>query len=243
MFGQSLGSMIVAFECFTNSLLSFDTPFPDIFCDTTGASYTYIISKYYNCINIPYVHYPTITEDMFRKVREMRPTYNNNQMITNNTTVSSIKIIYYQCFAYTYSFIMNYLTDLIIVNGSWTEYHLKRIMFELQDSIKAEGISTITSNKVKSIKHTKADDNGEEDEEISTIDKCPIVKIYPPCNTELLLNMNSNSNGDSYNYITNGNDVILSRKPIIISVGQYRPEKDQLLQIKAFHTMLIQYER
>ena len=225
MFGQSLGSMIVAIECFALSIFAYNIPFPNIFSDTTGVSFTYLISKCFGCINIPYVHYPTITEDMFRKVREMRPTYNNNTIITNNNTISNTKIIYYQCFAYIYSCIMNYLTDIIIVNGSWTEYHLKRIMFEYNECIHADGVCN-------------TDINNQKDTDMKYINKVPIVKIFPPCNTVALLG--SEEGGDVQ---INRDNIVITRKPIIISIGQYRPEKDQLLQIKSFHTLLVQFER
>ena len=56
MFFQSLGSMITGFECLLRLT-------PDIFIDTTGASFTYPIAKYiFRCTVIAYVHYPTISK-------------------------------------------------------------------------------------------------------------------------------------------------------------------------------------
>jgi alpha-1,2-mannosyltransferase len=55
MFGQSIGSMIVAIEC----LMKF---VPDIFWDTTGAAFIYpLMSLMTGCRIAAYVHYPTIS--------------------------------------------------------------------------------------------------------------------------------------------------------------------------------------
>ena len=43
---------------------------------------------------------------------------------------------------------------------------------------------------------------------------CHIVKVYPPCNTTHLLNL-----------------PLEGRKRIILSIGQFRPEKDHVLQL------------
>ena len=54
MLGQSLGSLYVVIEC----LLAFT---PDVYCDTTGAAFTYPLARFIcGCHVIAYVHYPII---------------------------------------------------------------------------------------------------------------------------------------------------------------------------------------
>ena len=75
----------------------------------------------------------------------------------------------------------------------------------------------------------------------------PVTKIYPPCNTtELLCNTNNRNNASSSNNnsssTSSSNNSSSTRTPCIISIGQFRPEKDHLLQINAFHTLLVKYK-
>ena len=55
MAGQSLGSVFLAWECLWRCN-------PDIFVDTTGYAFTFIVAKLLAaCRVVCYVHYPTIT--------------------------------------------------------------------------------------------------------------------------------------------------------------------------------------
>jgi hypothetical protein len=56
MLFQSIGSMLYAWKC----LRAFN---PDIFVDSTGYSFTFVIAKLFaGCKVACYVHYPTITK-------------------------------------------------------------------------------------------------------------------------------------------------------------------------------------
>jgi alpha-1,2-mannosyltransferase len=119
---------------------------------------------------------------MLQKVRDQRPTYNNNKYITGSTTISTMKLLYYQIFAILYSAVGR-CADLAIVNGSWTENHIRSLWS--------------SSRWISNVK---------------------IVKIFPPCNTEEFSKV----------------DISKPRQEVIVSIGQFRPEKDHALQIKAF---------
>lgn len=119
---------------------------------------------------------------MLNKVRDQRPTYNNNEHIAGSATISTVKLLYYQFFAILYSAVGR-CADSAIVNGSWTENHIRSLWS--------------SSKWVSNVK---------------------IVKIFPPCNTEEFSKV----------------DILKPRQEVIISVGQFRPEKDHALQIKAF---------
>jgi alpha-1,2-mannosyltransferase len=60
---------------------------------------------------------------MLKKVREMRPSYNNDQRIATSHGVSSVKLIYYQILGFFYS-LTGYAVDLAFVNSTWTEQHM-----------------------------------------------------------------------------------------------------------------------
>ena len=79
--------MVVAFEAICKFV-------PDIFCDTTGHAFTYpVIQLLAGSKILSYTHYPTISTDMLQLVREQRVQYNNNAYISNNTTISYIKLL------------------------------------------------------------------------------------------------------------------------------------------------------
>lgn len=122
---------------------------------------------------------------MLRKVREQRPTYNNNSAIASNNSVSSLKVLYYQIFALMYQFVGVYGCDIAVTNGSWTEAHIKKMW--------------------KGCKR--------------------ILKVYPPCNTAVLLAAAEKRNAS----ITGSTK---QREHIMVSIGQYRPEKDHILQVR-----------
>ena len=174
MLGQSFGSIILAFY----ALLQFS---PDIFIDTTGCAFTLPIAYMFGCRTAAYVHYPTISEDMLKRVADRRPTYNNNGEITNSTVRTYFKLVYYNLFAVAYGF-AGYFTDVVMVNSSWTAGHIRSIW-----------------------KRDKADAH----------------IVYPPCDTVRLQKLE-----------------LGKRSRVVISIGQYRPEKDQRLQIDAMVSLL-----
>lgn len=85
---QSLASMFVVLDGLRQFV-------PDVFIDTTGLAFTYPIVKAFAGSKIlSYTHYPTISTDMLQRVREKRTQYNNDAMISNSTTISTIKLMY-----------------------------------------------------------------------------------------------------------------------------------------------------
>lgn len=179
MLGQSLGSIILAFK----ALFQFT---PDIFIDTTGCAFTLPIAYLFGCRTAAYVHYPTISSDMLKRVADRRPTYNNNGEITNSTARTHLKLIYYNLFACAYGF-AGYFTNIVMVNSSWTAGHIRSIW-----------------NRSKKNTHI----------------------VYPPCDTDRLQKLKFGK-----------------RSRVVISIGQYRPEKDQRLQIDAISALLNDSER
>lgn len=94
MLGQSLGSMVLGMEA------AFKYP-PDVYIDTMGYAFTFPIFKYLASSAVAaYVHYPTISTDMLRRVRTRSKAHNNNKFVASNPFLTSIKLFYYQVFAW-----------------------------------------------------------------------------------------------------------------------------------------------
>jgi alpha-1,2-mannosyltransferase len=75
---------------------------------------------------VAYVHYPTISTNMLTKVRKGQADFNNDAQIAKNSTLSSLKYVYYQLFAVLYAFSGRY-AHVAMVNSSWTREHILQI--------------------------------------------------------------------------------------------------------------------
>lgn len=123
---------------------------------------------------------------MLKAVVEKRPSYNNNNRITSNKSMSLLKQLYYRMFTWAYGFVGSYATT-VMVNSTWTQRHIRSLW-------------NFSSERGK-----------------RRINDRTLHKIYPPCNTTYLENIP----------ITSRN-----KERLIISVGQFRPEKDHMLQLR-----------
>nr|CAG4644016.1 EOG090X07J8 [Lepidurus arcticus] len=120
LLGQSVGSMILSLEALFKLV-------PDIYIDTMGYAFSYPLFKYLGGSKVgSYVHYPTISTDMLKRVSQQSLTYNNNARIARSAVLSSSKLVYYRIFAYIYGW-MGRRADIALVNSSWTENHINSI--------------------------------------------------------------------------------------------------------------------
>ena len=199
MLFQSVASIIVGLECIIRHS-------PDIYCDTMGAAFTYPLAKALcGCLVVTYTHYPIISSDMLQRVREQRPSHNNDRLISGSVSISAAKLLYYRMFASAYSFVGSF-ADLVMVNSSWTEGHICRLWRLNRDS---KGMQPDNATDIASPSDTLSG---------SACHGKALVKLYPPCNTTHLQGIPL---GD-----------ISSRRRVVLSVGQFRPEKDHLLQLR-----------
>ncbi|KAK8793864.1 hypothetical protein WA171_002994 [Blastocystis sp. BT1] len=172
---QSLASMVVVIDGLKQFV-------PDIFFDTTGLAFTYPIVKMLTGATVlSYTHYPTISTDMLQRVREKRTTYNNDAFVSNSTTVSTLKLIYYKLFSAVYG-VVGRSADMVMVNGTWTYNHI---------------ISQWRQPEKTSI-------------------------VYPPCDTS------------DHRTLGLGEP----RRRDILSIGQFRPEKDHIKQLYILRKLL-----
>merc|ERR1712242_330789 len=70
-----------------------------------------------------YIHYPTISSDMLKKVEARRGDFNNRQFIANSSILSRTKLFYYHIFTWLYAF-CGRRSKVIMSNSSWTANHL-----------------------------------------------------------------------------------------------------------------------
>ncbi|SLM40850.1 alpha--mannosyltransferase [Lasallia pustulata] len=119
LLGQSLGSLILAYDAF--SLLV-----PDIFIDTMGYAFTLAFSKFLFA-NVPtaaYVHYPTISTDMLGSLdKEAGQGLNAG---TGKGWKGFMKRKYWHMFAWMYSWVGGNV-DVVMTNSSWTQAHIRSL--------------------------------------------------------------------------------------------------------------------
>lgn len=147
-----------------------------------GYSFTLPLFKYFgNCMIGCYIHYPTISTDMLRRVKSRINAHNNRSLVAKNPFLTWIKLLYYKIFAKLYRMV-GCSAHTIMVNSSWTENHILSLW----------------------------------DAPFKT------HRVYPPCEVEHLKNLKHIENDD---------------KIVIMSVSQFRPEKDHPLQLQAMYEL------
>jgi alpha-1,2-mannosyltransferase len=247
MLWQSIGSIIVGIECMVRLV-------PDVYIDTTGAAFTYPVVKAVTggeCLVMAYVHYPIISSDMLQKVREQRPSYNNTGRIASSITVSSLKLVYYKLFARAYG-CAGWFANSVVVNSTWTKRHIETL-WGIQKHTEDDKIPLSRCDGTQSISTTQGSKSP------GKIERKTILNlIYPPCNTEHLLKipMTTGQSSSSSSSLSSSSSSSLSssssssspaaasyssspynstshNKRYILSIGQFRPEKDHRLQIRA----------
>ena len=139
------------------------------------------------CVTACYVHYPTISTDMFERVAQRRATYNNASFVSRSQTLSRVKVVYYKLFAWLYG-IAGRRSDVVLVNSTWTFNHIVSL-WQGRD-------------------HT--------------------FIVHPPCDVQEFLSIP----------LTKERTSDPQRTRTIVSVAQFRPEKDHGLQLAAFSRFL-----
>ncbi|KAF2736377.1 UDP-Glycosyltransferase/glycogen phosphorylase [Polyplosphaeria fusca] len=118
LLGQSLGSLIMAYDAF--SLLV-----PDIFIDTMGYAFSVALSSLF-FPTVPtgaYVHYPTISTDMLDSLSAGGQGVNAG---TGEGARGLAKKLYWRLFAMLYALVGSTI-DVVMTNSTWTQSHIKSI--------------------------------------------------------------------------------------------------------------------
>ncbi|KAJ4443320.1 hypothetical protein ANN_04988 [Periplaneta americana] len=187
LLGQSLGSLVLGAEALAGFV-------PDLYIDTMGYAFTLPLFKLIGGCHVAcYVHYPTITGDMLRRVSGHMISHNNRPYVARSPFLTAGKLLYYRLFAWLYGWVGR-CADIITVNSSWTEEHINDLWL------------------------------------------CPLKthRVYPPCDVEELKKMPLLSESEESEAAKTLDEKRLIK---IVSVGQFRPEKDHPLQLRAMYEL------
>lgn len=167
---------------------------------------------------------------MLKRVRDQRPSYNNAGRVATSVTVSSLKLIYYRCFAAAYR-VCGYFADVTMVNSSWTKNHIEELwQLSAADGDQAKDLPLWIPRRLS--------------------------LVYPPCNTTTIQqkqeqkkqrprrgslrssspSVSSSASSSSPEKQKAGavpGQALYEKYRVIVSVGQFRPEKDHMLQIRS----------
>jgi alpha-1,2-mannosyltransferase len=73
----------------------------DLYIDTMGYAFTLPLFKFVGGCNVAcYVHYPTITSDMLRRVSGHVIAHNNRPYVARSPFLTAGKLLYYRLFAW-----------------------------------------------------------------------------------------------------------------------------------------------
>ncbi|XP_028292786.1 GDP-Man:Man(3)GlcNAc(2)-PP-Dol alpha-1,2-mannosyltransferase [Gouania willdenowi] len=183
---------------------------PDLYIDSMGYAFTLPIFRYLGgCKVASYVHYPTVSTDMLSVVRERDARFNNADFISSNPVLSAVKVVYYCIFALLYG-LAGSCSDVIMVNSTWTLGHI---------------LALWRSPSRTSIVYPPCDVRAFLD--IPLEDEDEVEEDWEELGKELEGKVEKAAGGRQ------------DRKcHSIVSVGQFRPEKDHRLQIRAFCKLL-----
>lgn len=120
LLGQSVGSLILAFDAFGMLV-------PDIFVDTMGFAFSLGLCKllFPSVPTGAYVHYPTISTDMLESLESTSGEHGLNAGAGAGTK-GKMKKKYWQIFAYLYSWVGGTI-DVVMTNSSWTHGHILQL--------------------------------------------------------------------------------------------------------------------
>lgn len=138
LLGQSLGSLVVAYDAFTLLV-------PDVFVDTMGYAFTLAFCKWL-FPTVPtgaYVHYPTISTDMLASLDDQSGVQGVNAGAGKGPK-GAVKRRYWQLFAQLYGWVGRHV-DVVMCNSSWTAAHIRSLWGAGTDSASnsnGEGIAS-----------------------------------------------------------------------------------------------------
>ncbi|KAG2120714.1 glycosyltransferase family 4 protein [Suillus discolor] len=212
LLGQSLGSMFLAWEALSQVI-------PDLYIDSMGYAFTFHVVAWITKGSIPmgaYIHYPTISTDMLARVKARKVGHTNRGDVAGSLVLSRGKMWYYRFLMYHYSLALS-RPSFIMANSSWTKNHVDAILshsdpvMNVMHFLSPLFILRLFATTFKSKKLHP-----------DSASKKPEANIvYPPCDTREMAQF-----------------PLDERERIILSIAQFRPEKDHPAQLRAFAQLL-----
>ena len=141
LLGQSLGSLVVAYDAFTLLV-------PDVFVDTMGYAFTLALCKWlFPTVPVgAYVHYPTISTDMLASLDDKSGVQGINSGAGKGWK-GKIKRRYWEMFAKLYGWVGRQV-DVVMCNSSWTAAHIRTLWGTGKKSSDSSGDGTASSPAV-----------------------------------------------------------------------------------------------
>ncbi|KAJ6113636.1 CAZyme family GT4 [Penicillium sp. IBT 18751x] len=192
LLGQSLGSLVVAYDAFTLLV-------PDVFVDTMGYAFTLAFSKWL-FPTVPtgaYVHYPTISTDMLASLDDQSGVQGMNSGAGKGLK-GAVKRRYWQLFARLYGWVGRHV-DVVMCNSSWTSAHIRQLWGNSKSTDKGEGDGTAAE---------------------------PAVVFPPTAVSELESTIDVTAESER------------TRRPVLLYIAQFRPEKNHPLVLRSFARLL-----
>ncbi|EJC98471.1 glycosyltransferase family 4 protein [Fomitiporia mediterranea MF3/22] len=207
LLGQSLGSIPLV-------LYAFKQLIPDLYIDTMGYAFTYPFVRLLSAGKVPvgaYVHYPTISTDMLARAGANRFTFSNIQNLTLSDARIVPKLLYYRAFMACYATALR-CASFLMANSTWTKNHVDSLLvnhaFGLLCDDPLLGLdcpSDALSLSFWTQRKWK-----------THVPPRSAHIVYPPCETQELVDF-----------------PLEGRRKVIVSVAQFRPEKDHAAQLRA----------
>ncbi|KAF5360868.1 hypothetical protein D9756_004945 [Leucocoprinus leucothites] len=188
---------------------------PDLYIDTMGYAFTFHVASFLGRVPVgAYVHYPTISTDMLARVRSRKKWHTNTSVVSSSAVLSKFKLLYYRIFMYYYASSLR-TASFLMVNSSWTKNHVDSILQHhdlLLDALHL--LPPITTFKLlNALFYPRMGDP-----------PTSARIVYPPCDTREMSSF-----------------PVTNRQHVILSVAQFRPEKDHPAQLRAFAELLSCY--
>lgn len=218
MLGQSLGGMVCTAECVVRCP-------PTVFIDTMGAPFGYPVAALLGGATVAcYTHYPVITPEMTRVVSEGRAAHNNRHAAASPVR-TWLKLAYYRVFAAAYARCGGFC-DVVMANSTWTAGHLGELwggaIQGADDAVERASVTAAAAVPPSGLAGVWDAFFGTDD--LASVD---IQVVFPPCNSEAMAMLPLRPARLAL-------PPKAQRKPWVVSVGQFRPEKDHSLQLRAF---------
>lgn len=172
---------------------------PQLKTDTMGYAFTLPLVKLLTGGDVAlgtYTHYPTVSTDMVRRVRERMAGVENNGA-ANSTLRTWAKLVYYRIFTGLYANALLF-SEYTMTNSSWTQAHIEALLGAGRRSLLAK----ILLNDERPPSPPRAGQPEADVEGTST--RCEVV--YPPCDTTELAQLGA----------------LESRSREIVSLAQFR---------------------
>ena len=179
---------------------------PEVLVDTAGLAFALPVARLAGCAAAAYVHYPMVSTDMLGRVRGGVETYNNQGGVARSAWRTRAKLGYYRAFALFYGAVGG-CAQAVMVNSTWTLGHVGSLWW---------GWGGPAGPVVEALGGRRAGT------------RLPAL-VHPPCNTQALLKWPVTGAG-----ARKRREGGAGRSPYIISVAQFRPEKDHALQLRSF---------